>query len=130
MSDRARAGLAAVGLVLVGFALGVFADHLWLASRTPRTEAQLTHREAMVEMLHSLDLTDEQRAAIDAIIRRSEAKIEEQFAAVHPQLLATIDSARHEIEALLEPDQLRAFHEWIRAERQRLGPQRFPAIRH
>lgn len=130
MSGRARAGFAAVGLVLLGFALGVLADHLWLASRAHRSAPQLTHGEAVVEMLHSLDLTDEQRETIDEILRRYHGKVEEQLAAVHPALLATIDSGRHEVEAVLEPDQLEAFREWLREEHERLRPVRFPLMQH
>lgn len=130
MSDKARAGFAAVGLVLIGFALGVLADHLWLAYRMHQSEPESTHGERMVQMLHTLDLTADQREEVNAILQRYHMRVEEQLAEVHPRLLATIDSARHEIEVVLDPDQLRAFHEWLRGEHQRMQPEELPFIPH
>jgi hypothetical protein len=130
MSDRARAGFAAAGLVLIGFALGVFADHLWLAFRMHRSEPELTHAEAMVQTLHSLDLTDGQQQNIEAILRRYHEKVQEQLAAVHPLLLSTIDSARHEIEAVLDPGQLETFRAWLREEHERGRPVQIPVMPH
>jgi Spy/CpxP family protein refolding chaperone len=130
MSGKARAGLAAVGLITIGFALGVFGDHLWLAHRPHGSDSDSTHAERMVQMLHTLDLTTEQREAIDTILVRYHGRVEEQLAEVHPMLLATIDSARHEIEAVLDSDQLDAFHDWLRTEHQRLQDEELPFIRH
>ncbi|NIR44911.1 MAG: hypothetical protein GWN99_11445 [Gemmatimonadetes bacterium] len=130
MKDKTRAGLAAVGLVLIGFALGVFADHLWFAYRLHHPASESTHRERLVQMLDTLDLTAEQREAIDSILERSQERVEEQLAEVHPALLATIDSARHEIEAVLDRDQLRTFHDWLRSEHQRMQAEDFPFIQH
>lgn len=130
MSVRARASFAAAGLVLIGFALGVFADHLWLAYHRHRSQSELTHAEAMVQTLHSLDLTDEQRQTIEGVLRRYHEKVQSQLAAVHPVLLSTIDSARHEIEAVLDPGQLEAFRAWLRAEHERDRPVLLPIIQH
>jgi hypothetical protein len=130
MSGKARAGYAAAGLVLLGFALGVLADHAWLAYRMHRSAPELTHSEALFEMLHSLDLTDEQQEAIDAVFSRYHEKVEGHLAAIHPVLLATVDSARYEIEALLDPEQLVAFRDWVRAEHERLGSEPFPVLQH
>jgi Spy/CpxP family protein refolding chaperone len=126
MSGKSRAGWAAAGLVLLGFALGVLADHLWLAYRMHHRPApEVTHSEAVAVMLQSLDLTDEQRASVGAIFDRYQAKVEEQLEAIHPKLLATIDSARFEIEALLDPRQLETFRNWLRAEHERGRPAPF-----
>jgi len=130
MSNRARAGFAMAGLVLIGFALGVFADHLWLAFRMHGSRHELTHAEAMVQTLHSLDLTGEQRQTIEAILRRYHEKVQEQLAAVHPVLLSTIDSARHEIEAALDPEQLEKFRAWLREEHERGRPVQIPITHH
>lgn len=130
MSGKARARFAAVGLVLLGFALGVLADHLWLAHRLHSSSDELTHGESLVAMLETLDLTDAQRETIDAILERYHNRIKQQLADIHPVLLSTIDSARHEVEAILEPDQLETFHAWLREEHQRFRPVRFPVDRH
>ncbi len=120
MSGRTRAVLAAVGLVALGFALGVFADHLWLAHRIHASAPEPTHAEAVVAMLGSLDLTDEQRAAVNEVLQRYHEKVERHLAEIHPVLLSTMDSGRQEIEALLTPDQRGQFHDWLRTERERL----------
>lgn len=130
MSDRARAWLAAAGLVVLGFALGVFADHLWLAYRMHASPPEYPRETSIVAMLDTLDPTDEQRDAIHAVVRRYHTKVGQQLAAIHPVLLATMDSARREIEAMLRPDQLAAFQDWIRAEHGRLQPVHRSGVRH
>lgn len=122
MSNRARAWLAATGLVLLGFALGVFGDHLWLASRVHASVPEYPREESIVAMLDALDPTNEQRDAINEVIDRFHGKVEQQLAAVHPMLLATMDSARREIEAMLRPEQLVVFRDWIRSEHGRIHP--------
>ncbi len=122
MSGGTRAGLAAVAIVAIGFALGVFADHLWLAHRMNRVQMEQTHEESLAAILTSLDLTDAQHDAIRQIIDRYHAKLEERLATVHPVLLATIDSARLEIETLLDSTQRLVFREWMHAEQSRLQP--------
>ena len=116
MSGKTRAGFAAVGLVLLGFALGVFADHLWLAYRMHRVETEPTHEESLVAFLGSLGLANEQHDAIQQILDRYHTNLEERLATVHPVLLATIDSARREIETLLDSSQTEAFRNWMHAE--------------
>ena len=130
MSYRARAVLAAVGLVALGFALGVSTDRVWLAHRAPALGLAPTHEQALVAMLGSLDLTDEQHEAIDSVLQRSHAKVERPLSAVHPLLFAAMDSARLEIEAVLNPEQLAAFRDWLRAEHQRLERAQRSVIHH
>jgi len=132
MSTGARAGFAALGLVVFGFALGVGGDHIWLALRmhTPVAVLEVTHEESMFAMLGTLDLTEAQHAAIQEILDRYHSTVEHQVAAVHAQLLPTMDSARLEIEAALNPEQLRVFHGWIDTEHERLDPTSHSLIRH
>ncbi|MEE8134293.1 MAG: hypothetical protein V3T56_04520 [Gemmatimonadales bacterium] len=120
MSIRMRAVLAALGLLFVGFAFGVGTDHVWLALRMHQTSHQMSHHEALQAMLGSLDLTDEQSRAVDAIYERANATIQEQVATMHPVLQSTMDSARRDMEALLDSNQLVAFRAWMHQEHQRL----------
>lgn len=120
MSGKTRAGFAALGLVLLGFALGVLGDHLWFAYRAHRVEMEPTHEESLMALLASLDLSTDQHDAIQQILERSHAAVEEKLAEVHPVLLATLDSARQEIEVLLDSMQLMAFREWVHAEHDRM----------
>ena len=84
----------------------------------------------MIDMLGSLDLTNQQHEAIDVIFNRYHARVEQHLATVHPVLLSTMDSARHEIEALLDPNQLVAFRDWIRIEHRRLQPVQHSTTQH
>jgi len=120
MSGKTRAGLASLGLVLLGFALGVFGDHLWLAHRSPDEQVEATHEESLAALLSSLDLSADQHDSIQQILNRAHATIEDRLAEVHPQLLATVDSARQEIEVLLDSTQLVAFRDWVHTEHDRM----------
>jgi hypothetical protein len=130
MTGGTRAGFAALGLILVGFALGVFADHLWLAFRSHGVQMEQTHEESLAAILASLDLSDDQHAAIQQIMNRYHATLEERLAEVHPVLLAIIDSARLEIETLLDSTQLVAFRDWMHAEHGRMQPTPLSVIGH
>ena len=131
MSVGMRAGFATFGLLLLGFTLGVGADHLWLAHRMHRAAPQeLTHQESFISMLDTLNLTEEQRDAIDEIFDRNHTNVRRHLAAIHAQLLPTMDSARLEIEAQLNPDQLAVFQAWIDVERELQDTIQHSVIRH
>jgi Spy/CpxP family protein refolding chaperone len=121
MSIGIRAGLGAFGLIFFGVAIGVGIDHVWVAHQVHGPAShEMSHHEALQAMLGSLDLTDEQSHTIDAIYEHANATIQQQLAAVHPVLQSTMDSARREMEALLDSNQLVAFRAWIRQEHERL----------
>jgi oligoendopeptidase F len=130
MSGKTRAGLASLGLVLLGFALGVLGDHLWLAHRSHEAQIEATHEESLAALLASLDLSAEQHDSIQQILNRAHATIEDRLAQVHPELLATIDSARQEIEVLLDSTQLVAFRDWVYTEHDRMRATPHSIIRH
>lgn len=130
MSGKTRAGFAALGLLLLGFALGVLGDHLWSAYRAHRVEMEPTHEESLMALLASLDLSQDQHDSIKQILERSHAVVEERLAQVHPVLLATIDSARQEMEVLLDSTQLVAFREWLHGEYGRMRSTPHFIIRH
>lgn len=126
-----KAALAALGLVVLGFALGVGADHMWLAHRLHSTGPQeLTHEESFFAMLDTLNLTTEQRTAIDEIFERRHASVQRHLDAVHAQLLPMLDSARLEMEAVLNGEQLQVFHAWMNIEHERLDSVGPAIIRH
>lgn len=123
MKAGSRAGLAVFGLLFLGAAIGVGADHLWLAYRMHQPARQeASHEESLTGMLSTLHLSESQHEAISAILQRYHATVERQVATVHETLLTVMDSARLEIEALLNPEQLTAFRDWIGAEYERLDP--------
>ncbi len=131
MSVGLRAGFATFGLLLLGFALGVGADHLWLAHRMHRAAPQEpTHQESFIAMLDTLNLTEEQHDAINEIFDRNHTNVRRHLAAVNAQLLPTMNSARLGIEAQLNPDQLAVFQAWMDVERERLDTIQHSVIRH
>ncbi len=130
MSGITRAGFAAAGLVVIGAVFGVLGTHVWLAHAMHAPTTERTHEEAFFDMLGSLSLTDGQRHAVDAVLDRYHAKLEGHLAPVHPVLAATMDSARREIETLLDTEQLAAFHDWISVEHERLESGSTPIIHH
>ncbi len=130
MSVGIRATFAVAGLVLLGFALGVGADHVWLAHRLHAGRAQLSHEASFHALLMSLDLTEGQRESVEGIFARYHSNVAGQLAAMHPVLQSTMDSARREIETLLTPHQLALFQNWTETAPPRAVPVTAPLISH
>lgn len=130
MSGGTRAGLATFGLVVLGFALGLGADHIWLAHRMHKRLPEQTHEESYHALMLSLQLTDLQREAVEGIFARRHATVQQQLAVIHPILRATMDSARQEIEALLNPHQLALFQDWTQSAPARVVPVTNSGISH
>lgn len=115
MSARARAALGAVSLVIVGAVLGIAIDrHLLPQSHGHDNTAAAFHQVSMASLHERLDLTDEQRASIEAIIARRHSSLAAAWQVLHEQLGATVDSVHQEIEAVLTPEQRSEFREWLR----------------
>ena len=100
--------IVAVIVVLLTFTagvmVGVFASHMMIlhgghgAPRFPTT--------AMVNRLdRRLDLTDEQRAQVEQIIRRHHTRIDGMWDGMRPRMRAEIDQANAEISRILTPEQ-------------------------
>ena len=93
-----------------GVAAGVLLAHLHVfgrgrAGRPPRIAPALMVRH----LDHALDLTPEQRAKVEEIVRRHHQRIEALTESVRPQVRQELDAANREIEALLTPEQRRKF---------------------
>ena len=132
MSVGTRATFAVAGLVLFGVALGVGADHVWLAHRmhSGAGEHELSHEDSFHALLMSLELTDGQHDSVEGIFTRYHATVEGHLAALHPILQSSMDSARREIETLLTPHQLALFEEWTETAPPRVLPVTTPVIPH
>ncbi|HEX9729538.1 MAG TPA: hypothetical protein VGA37_13610 [Gemmatimonadales bacterium] len=130
-----RALLAVSSLTVLGFALGVAGDRLWLAlhSRgTPRAQIVLDteHAERFHAMLAHMELSDSQRVAVDSILDHYQGTVEQTWASMQPRLQTTMDSARQAFEALFDADQLATFQQWLAAEHRRMHGTEHPAFRH
>jgi Spy/CpxP family protein refolding chaperone len=92
---------------VAGVATGVFGAHMAILHGGPGAE-RFPH--AMVNRLdHRLDLTDAQRAQVEAIIKRRHAHIDEMWDGVRPKVRAEIESTNQEIERVLTPEQRARF---------------------
>jgi len=125
-----RAVLAAVSLVVLGAALGVAGDRLWLSHRRHvQVVMEGGHAMRFRAMLDSLNLSDSQRVAIDGILGHFQGNVDQTWDSLRPRLEPTLDSARRAIEAVFDDEQLARFRAWVAIEQQRLhgpDPTQFP----
>ena len=88
-----------------GVMVGVFVAHIHM-----RGEPSMLPAKLMVNRLdHRLDLTDAQRAQVEAIIRRHHTAISSIWEGMHPRVRAEIEQANDEITRILTPEQRRKF---------------------
>lgn len=88
---------------IAGAAAGAFGAHMIILHGGPGAE-RFPH--AMVNRLdHRLDLTDAQRAEVEAIIKRRHAHIDALWNGVRPQVRAEIERTNEEIAKVLTPEQ-------------------------
>jgi hypothetical protein len=115
VTARARRALIALLLVLSGSALTLFIEHVIVGQG--RTEAGASAREhaaVLAQMERSLDLTAAQRDSIQVIFSRHQARVDSGWNLINQQMRATMDSVHTEIQRVLKPEQLGAFHELMR----------------
>jgi Spy/CpxP family protein refolding chaperone len=114
-SPRSRAALVIVLSLIAGAILGIAADRTVLqrvGRRPPDPRRAGEHFARMLE--HRLDLTDEQKAKVQAIISRHSDATEAIFRETQPRIHAQMEATDREIEALLTPEQREKFHELVR----------------
>jgi len=113
-----------------GAAAGVLLAHFHIVGRSRGGRPPRLAPAMMVRHLdHALDLTPEQRAKVEEIVRRHHQRIESLTESVRPQVRQELDDANREIEALLTPEQRQKFEKMKmrlghREGRSRRGPTR------
>lgn len=99
---------------------GMVAERTWFS---PSPHAKEEHdddgdqdeRKAVIERFaDELELTPDQRSRIDTILTHFRARMESLRRQVKPRYESLVDSARSEIEAVLEPDQVERYRELLR----------------
>jgi len=105
--------VVAVAILLLtfvaGFAVGMLTDHLLILwHRGHRVPPFATHVMA-ARLDRHLDLTDEQRAKIEAILERRHQRINTLWAGVRPKVRAEVDQTNAEIEQILTAEQRAKF---------------------
>ena len=129
MSSRALFG--AVSLTILGFAVGVAGDRVWLAHHRPPTiVVDAGHAERFHALLGSLGLSDSQHVAIGEILGHYQGNVEQTWASLQPLLQITMDSAREAIGAVLDQGQLAMFEQWLEREHQQMHRMEHPGLRH
>lgn len=115
-TDRSRtktiviAALALVVTFIAGFIVGAVVDRFFALHRPGfrRPPPMIAH--AMLERLHDhLDLTDQQRAQIEAILEKRHDRIHSLQESIHPKVQAEIQQTNAEIERALTPEQREKF---------------------
>lgn len=120
MVTAKRARLMGIVVLVVMFAMGALTGAATMRVAAgdeveKRGRAEASKRPGLFE---TLELTDEQRTEVDAIMERRRAEVDEFWDQHGPQLRAIMDSARAEMRAVLTPEQ-RELEEKFRAERRK-----------
>lgn len=85
----------------------------------PRRYMEVAHSRVTDRMARALQLTDEQREAIDEAMERSRAAAQEAMAEVLPRLQGRLDSLQAEIDRILTDEQRETFREFRSRDRDR-----------
>ena len=121
-----RAALLVIAVFLLGVALGGLG--VWLAASRDLTSASgqpsesaksgekgQSYRTRIVEQLtRELALTPEQQQQLAAILEETKAKYHALYEQIRPQREEVRQQGRQRIRAILMPEQLPKFEEWLR----------------
>ena len=97
-----------------GILIGIAGDHAWLLYHRRIMPAHATGRVPRLFMEHlsrKLELNAQQRTAVEKILERRRARVEQVWTSVRPQIRQEIDETNAEIEQLLTPEQKVKFAE-------------------
>jgi len=112
-SWRLRGLLGALSLLVVGGLVGMVGHRLVLGHEGSPTVSGITAHEAAISAFaEALELSDEQLAAVEAILSRHQAVVTDAWGTLHERLQASADSAHGEIEELLTEEQRAMFDGW------------------
>jgi len=111
LTPRWKAIVALVLVFAAGIAGGALMEEIADEFERPFAEADDDNRPAASEenILANLDLTAEQRAAIERVFESREERLEAYWDAQLPGLEAVIDSSRQEVRTILTPVQRTAY---------------------
>jgi Spy/CpxP family protein refolding chaperone len=128
MSPRVAAALVLLAVFVLGAAAGVLADRkLGRRDGGRRTEREgrvpswlnrpeSEHRKYWSRIHDRLELTQEQRAAVDTLLSRRARQLEAARHQMEPEMLRIMQETRAQIDSVLTPEQRQKFEE-IRKER-------------
>ncbi|MDT8436892.1 MAG: hypothetical protein RRA92_09065 [Gemmatimonadota bacterium] len=129
-APRGRVALLLFATLLAGAALGVAVDRRIVSADAPahaeveRDRRDRDERAVIERFADELALTPEQRSAIAPILKDTRTRMREAFDRVRPEYRAIVDSARARIEAVLTPDQVQQYREYLKRDGKKSGEQR------
>jgi hypothetical protein len=109
ISPRTTAALLIIAALIAGGVLGVAGDRFYLQWR-PRHNPRMSHM-IVDHLSRELDLTAQQKTAVQQIVDRHRARIDAITATTRPQIRQEIDATNNEIEKVLQPAQLAKFRQ-------------------
>lgn len=128
MPAQSRTRLVGFGLLvatfLVGALSGAAVDRVLGAEEpesAPRPERNGDDERRRSYVIDRVEMAPEQRASIDAILKRRSERMRAVWHEVEPRLDAITDSARMEIFQVLTPEQQAAYERKLEARRSRRG---------
>jgi len=131
MNGKSKAWALALllGVLMLGAVAGIGVDRLLIsqpgaAVQPSRARGERDRRQAHLDWLAAeLQLTEEQRAQLEAIVERNRQEMAALWQDMQPRFEALKSQARAETRALLNEEQLAAYEELLEreAERRRRG---------
>jgi hypothetical protein len=108
---RLRPILIGALLLLSGGVMALVVEHTLIPTEPPA--ARPLHHDAVVAQLDSiLRLTAAQRDSIQAVFTRHQVRINSAWHAINRNMAATMDTVHHELEGVLDSQQVAAFRSW------------------
>jgi hypothetical protein len=112
MTTRLRSVLTALLLLLSGSALTLVIQHF--SAEDPAGSPAAMHNSILNHLDSALSLTPAQRDSIDLIFRRHQSRVDSSWRTINQRMSTTMDSVQSELEQILRPDQIAAFHQFMR----------------
>ena len=120
VSTKVIAAAVVLAAFVTGVLAGIVGDRLWMMRHGP---PQMSTKFILNRLDHQLDLTDQQRTQIAAILERRHAQIRVILERTHPLVREEVEATNREIEALLTPEQRAKFEKLkMRFLMRRVGP--------
>lgn len=113
MNPRANGILGGAAVLLIGVALGIVLDRTVLVPPHSEASTAQDHAAVLASLTADLHLSDAQVAQVREILDRHQATVTAAWQDTHRTLKAALDSVTTQVEAVLEPDQIEEYHEWI-----------------
>jgi hypothetical protein len=113
LPSKRKAHLIVITAFILGIAVGVSGQYL-LSHQSPLPPAASTPAEVADEMTRAVKLDQSQRSQVVLILGDCQKQSQDLREQTRPQFQAIRENARNRIRALLSPEQLVSFNQWIK----------------